>query len=335
MPETLFAEATPATAGAGSSVELVGESPTIMRVKELVRRATTIDGGVLITGEAGVAVESIAANLHARSRHATGAYVMVDCDASEPAQLDQLLFGSVAGHAPLDLEAVSGDSRVAPARGGTLFLRYVSELSAAAQARLARIARDGEVRVDGVPVATAWRLIASAPPTIDADVRAHRFRGDLFRRLSAVRIDVPSLRERPEDVPAIAVCLLDGLCASRELPTATLTQAALSLVSSLTWPGNVAELRDALERVVDANGDRVIQIEHVLPALHLHRAAAPFAPAASLREARLRFEREYISAVLQHHGWRMADAAQTLGIQRPNLYRKARQLGIPLTRVVE
>src|SRR2546429_7951858 len=98
MPETLFAEATPATAGAGSSVELVGESPTIMRVKELVRRATTIDGGVLITGEAGVAVESIAANLHARSRHATGAYVMVDCDASEPAQLDQLLFGSVAGH---------------------------------------------------------------------------------------------------------------------------------------------------------------------------------------------------------------------------------------------
>src|SRR5205823_9822184 len=128
----------------------------------------------------------------------------------------------------------------------------------------------------------------------------------------AVRIDVPSLRERPEDLPAIAVRLLEDLCAARGLPAMTFTQGALALVSSLTWPGNVAELRDALARIVDANGDGVIQIEHVLPALNLHRGRPPFVPAASLREARLRFEREYIAAVLQHHGWRMADAAQTL-----------------------
>ena len=79
----------------------------------------------------------------------------------------------------------------------------------------------------------------------------------------------------------------------------------------------------------------MIQIEHLLPALQLHRAPAPFLPAGSLREARLRFERDYISAVLHHHRWRMSDAAQTLGIQRPNLYRKARQLGIPLARLSE
>jgi len=339
MAETLIAESDthPMTAlvELTTAIELVGPSAAIARVKDLVRRAAGGESAVLITGEAGVAVESIAANLHARSRQAAGAYVMVDCDADEPARVDQRLFGSAAADSPADLESVSADSHVAAARGGTLFLHNVSELPAAVQARLARIARDGEVRIDGVPVATAWRLIASAPPTIDADVRAHRFRGDLFRRLSAVRIDLPSLHDRPEDVSAIAIRLLDDLRAARGLGPATFTQAALSLVSSLTWPGNVAELRDALARMLDANGDDVIQIEQVLPALQLHRAAAPFVPAPSLREARLRFEREYIAAVLQHHGWRMADAAQTLGIQRPNLYRKARQLGIPLTRVSE
>ena len=118
-------------------------------------------------------------------------------------------------------------------------------------------------------------------------------------------------------------------------PARTLTQAALALVGALTWPGNLAELRDALARVVANTRDDVIQVEHLLPALHLHRAPAPFFPAGHLRDARQRFERDYIAAVLQHHGWRMSDAAQTLGIQRPNLYRKARQLGIPLARVSE
>jgi DNA-binding NtrC family response regulator len=103
----------------------------------------------------------------------------------------------------------------------------------------------------------------------------------------------------------------------------------------LSWPGNLAELRNAIERAVADTRDDVIQIEHLLPALKLHRAPAPFVPIGNLREARLRFERDYISAVLQHHEWRMAAAAQTLGIQRPNLYRKARQLGIPLTRLTD
>ena len=337
MAETLLAQPEVQTSPLEftSAVELVGQSVAITRVKELVRRAAASEGGVLITGEAGVSVESVAAHLHARSRHAAGAFVVIQCDAHEPARLDHELFGSASADAPEDLECVSRDSRVAAARGGTLFLHHVNELPAAVQARLARVARDGEVRIDGVPVATAWRLIASAPPAIDADVRAHRFRGDLFRRLSAVRIDVPPLRERPEDVSSIAMRLLADRCAARRVRPMIFTQAALSLVASITWPGNVAELRDALDRIVDAGTDDVVQIEQVVPALQLHRAVTPFVPAASLREARLRFEREYIAAVLQHHGWRMAEAAQTLGIQRPNLYRKARQLGIPLSRVSE
>ena len=316
-------------------LELVGHSPAITRAQELVRRAAAMDGAVLLTAEPGAAVESVARELHARSRRASGPYVIVECAAVDAARADRLLFGSPAQDAPTDLESISGDGRVAAARGGTLFLQDAAELPAAAQARLARIARDGEMRVDGVQVAAGFRFVASASPAIDADVNAHRFRMDLYRRLSSTRIDLPPLRDRAEDVPALATRLLDDICDAHGVARRSFTQAALALVGALTWPGNVGELRTALERVVTDAREDIVQIEHLLPALQLRRAPAAFTPAGNLREARLRFEREYIAAVLQHHGWRMADAAQALGIQRPNLYRKARQLGIPLTRVAD
>ena len=237
--------------------------------------------------------------------------------------------------APTDLESISRGSLIAAARGGTLFLQDVSELAAAVQARLARIARDGEVSVDGQPMATEVRFVASASRAVDADVHTHRLRSDLFRRLAAVRIDLPPLRDRPEDVPAIAARVLEEVLAERGVEPRAFTHAALALVAAVTWPGNLGELRAAIARAAAAPGDHDIQVEHLLPALDLQRSPARFAPTGNLREARLRFERDYISAVLQHHAWRMTDAAKTLGIQRPNLYRKARQLGIPVTRISE
>ena len=344
-PDTLtFADARsarPASTWSGA-VELVGRSHAISRVQELLRRAAGSDACTLITGEPGSAVESVARELHGRSRRADAAFVMIDCSAADSGGVDRLLFGSApdltTGSGPrneaADLEPVTRDSSVAAAVGGTLFLQDVSELPASTQARLARIARDGEVRIDGAAVATMCRLVASASPGLDADVHAHRFRGDLYRRLSATRIDLPPLRDRAEDVPLLAQRLLDD-CAAAGSPARSFTQTALALLGALTWPGNVAELRDAIHRVAAETDVAVIQVEHVLPALRLLRAPAPFVPSGNLREARLRFEREYIAAVLQHHGWRMAEAAQTLGIQRPNLYRKARQLGIPLARLSE
>jgi DNA-binding NtrC family response regulator len=317
------------------AVELIGRSPAIARVQELIRRGASLDGGALITAEAGADVEAVARELHLRGRASDAPYVAVNCDAGDPASVDRLLFGQPPPDAPTDLESVAADSCIAAARGGTLYLHNVTELRASAQAQLARIARDGEVFIDGAPVATALRFVASAPPGIDADVHTHRFRGDLYRRLSVVRIDLPPLRDRPDDVPALAMRLLEDTCAVEGRPSRTFTQAALALFGALTWPGNLAELRTAVERVVADAVEDVIQIEHILPALQLHRAHAPFVPTGNLREARLRFERDYIASVLQHHDWRMAPAAQALGIQRPNLYRKVRQLGIPLVRVSE
>jgi two-component system, NtrC family, nitrogen regulation response regulator NtrX len=315
------------------AVELVGCSPAITRVQELIRRGAPLEGGALITAEPGAGVDAVARELHLRGRPSSSAYVAIDCAAGSPANVDRLLFGEPPPVAPTDLEAVAPDSCIAAARGGTLFLQNVTELRASAQAQLARIARDGEVRIGGAPIATAVRFVASASPEIDADVHAHRFRADLYRRLSTVRIDLPPLRDRPDDVPALALRLLEDRCAADGRPPRSFTQAALALVGALTWPGNLAELRDAVDRVVAEGRDGVIQIEHLLPALQLRRAPRAFQPSGNLRDARQRFERDYIASVLQHYDWRMAAAAQALGIQRPNLYRKARQLGIPLVRL--
>jgi DNA-binding NtrC family response regulator len=317
------------------ALELLGRSQAIARAQELVRRAAAGEGSVLITAEAGVAVEPVARELHARGRSALGPYVVLECGVHDPARLERQWFGAASGESATDLDAVSSDSRLAAAQGGTLFLQDVAELSASVQARLARITRDGEMRIDDQPTPTLFRLVASTAPGIETDVHGHRFRADLYRRLSMVRIDLPSLRERAEDVPVLAARVLENACAARGVPPRTLTQAALALLSALTWPGNLAELQSAIERAITEAHESVIQVEHLLPALHLQRARAPFVPAGNLREARLRFEREYIASVLQHHQWRIADAAQTLGIQRPNLYRKARQLGIPVARLSE
>jgi DNA-binding NtrC family response regulator len=324
----------PASWGA---IELVGRSPCIVRAQELLRRAAGLDTGVLLVADRGVDTESVARELHARSRPSTSPWVAVECGASDPAQLDRTLFGTASTAATADLEAIAADGQLAAARGGTLYLSEITELPAAVQTRLARIVRDGEVQIDGHPFPTGCRIVASAHPSIDADAREHRFRPDLYRRLGASRIDVPELRERPEDVPAIAERLLQelGAAPAHGGPGQVFNQAALALLGALNWPGNLAELRAVVERVVADSREEIIQVEQLLPALRLDRTTTAFSPRGSLREARLRFEREYISAVLQHHGWRMADAARTLGIQRPNLYRKARQLGIPLSRVSE
>ena len=323
----------PASSG---SMELVGRSAAIGRVQELVRRSALLDSGVLIVGERGADTESVARELHARQRPAAAPFVVVACGEVDVAALDRQVFGLPPGHGPADLEPASSGCGIAAARGGTLFLQDVVELPAALQARLARVVRDGEVRIDGEVAATEFRLVASAPPSIDGDVREHRFRADLYRRVAASRIDLPPLRDRLEDVPALAERLLEELSpAAASLPPRRFMPAALSLLAAVNWPGNLAELRGVIARVVAETRDEVIHIEHVLPALRLDRATRPFVPAGSLRDARLRFERDYIAAVLQHHAWRMADAARTLGIQRPNLYRKARQLGIPLARANE
>ena len=333
MPDTLRAD-TPAGSSHRScgAIELAGDSAAVGRTRALLERAAVLDSGVLIVAERGIEVESVARDLHAGRRGPAAPLIAVGC-ADDAAVVDRSLFGAPAMPQATDLVAVSPQSAVACARGGTLFLHDVTELPAPVQARLARLARDGEMWLDGKEVPTDCRLVASAPPSVERDVREHRFRVDLYRRIAASRIDLPPLRDRSEDIPALVARLIEEHRNEHGGPVRRFTDAALALMSALPWAGNLAELRSVIGRVVCQTNQTVVQIEQVLPSLRLDRSMTAFIPAGSLREARQRFERDYIAAVLQYHGWKVAEAAQTLGIQRPNLYRKARQLGIPVNRI--
>lgn len=314
------------------AIELAGGSQAVVRAHALLRRVAALETHVLIVAERGVDVESVARELHAGRRTPNTPCIALAC-ADDTAAIDRALFGDAALNRATDLVAVTPDSRVAAARGGTLFLQDVTELPAAVQGQLARLARDGEVFLDGQAVTANVRLVASAPPSIERDVREHRFRPDLYRRIASSRIDLPPLRDRPEDIPALVGRLVEEYQEEHGGATRRFTNAALAVMSALPWAGNLAELRGVIQRVLAQTADAVVQIEQVLPSLQLDRSMTAFLPSGSLREARMRFERDYIAAVLQYHGWKVAEAAQTLGIQRPNLYRKARQLGIPVNRI--
>ena len=313
-----------------------GSSPPALLThsQELIGKAASSRRHVLIVAEPGLDIEEVAREIHAGGPTASGPFVTVDCPATDPIQVEQDVLGGKPARrtrrSSAPLEVVSPDSRLATARGGTLFLMGVNELPASVQVRLAWLLRDGEVRVDGSrrPAKVDVRLIASTVTTLEADVDEGRFRSDLYRQLSRIRIELIPLRQRAKDIPAMVQHLMQDICDAAGVPVKTFTEAALALLSSLPWRGNTRELRAVLERVALAEPEAVAQVEDVLEHVRLDTRSMPIRPNGNLREAKTQFEREYIVAVLRRHGWRMREAADELGIGRTNLYRKARLLGI-------
>ena len=223
-----------------------------------------LDTGVLIVAERGVEVESVARELHSGGRSPAAPLITVGC-ADDALAIDRALFGAPGMSRATDVLAVSPESAVASARGGTLFLHDVAELPAAVQSRLARLARDGEVFLNGQAVPTRCRFVASAPPTIERDVREHRFRPDLYRRIAASRIDLPPLRDRPEDIPALVARLVEEHRDEQGGPARRFTDAALAVMSALPWAGNLAELRGVIERVLGQSKRRSCKSSRCCP----------------------------------------------------------------------
>ena len=279
----------------------------------------------LIVADGGLETDAVARAIHEESR-AAAPFVALDCAAVDAQEIDGELFGARAraeGHP--DLDAIGSSSPLLRVRAGTLYLKHILDLPSATQRRLARILRDREVSVGGKRVAIRARVIGGAPSSVVVEVGEGHFRSDLFRRLSQACIAVPALRERPEDIPAL-VLRIAGELRGGEPPV--FTQAALTVLSAPAWPSNLDQLRGVLARVLSAAPEGGIRQEDVLAHLPMDGAFARVPPQVSLREARRQFEREYIASVLERHRWRMSEAARTLGIERANLYRKTRQLGI-------
>ena len=226
-------------------IELVGQSPAAVHVRELVRRAAPADGGVLLVGEPGADLISVARDVHDRSHPAGQPWQWLACADEDGLTGTQRLFGTPASDDG-DVVRVTPDSVVALARGGTLLLQDVAELSAGLQARLARMLRDGEVGVGDSRQPLHVRFIATSGPSIDEDTRSRRFRHDLYRRISVSRIDLPALRDRAADIPALADRMLQEACAAAGLSPRRFTHAAHALLTALNWPRNIAELRSVV-----------------------------------------------------------------------------------------
>ena len=315
---------------------IVGTSPAMRTVMDLVQRAAAGRCGILICGERGTGREMIARAIHAHGVGRNAPFVKVDCSGPTPEDIELQLFGVInkrsGSGAPerRSLERLGKHSRLHDAAEGILFLENATELPARVQARLVRVLRDREVFVGDSrePVALDVRPVASVDGTIDAALDEGRIRTDLHERLSLIRIDVPALRQRREDIPVLATHFLKELCKSNGRPIKTLTRPALTLLAALPWRGNAPELRGLLERLILLVPQGLIRLEDVLAHTQLEGSISPTGFDATLRQARAKFERDYIAAVLQHQHGRIAEAARVLGIQRTNLYRKMRRLNL-------
>jgi len=326
---------------------LVRSSAMLEAIREL-QQALSCAGGVLVCGEPGSGRSQFARAIHLAGDAACGTSIeqqlraamrriessgrpFVEFDCSSPNGHERPLFGCDADRTSVHgLDTVTDDSAVHAAFGGTLLLKHITELPGRLQSRLARILRDGEIvvqRQDGPEVLEPVTLRAIA--TMDPASSDERLVPLLRARLSETIISVPPLRKRRDDIPSLTRHLLADISASLHLPAKSASRQAVQLLCALPWKGNVHELAGLLRMLIVKVPGTVIRQGDVLRNIRLDGGAQTgFIYDGSLREARERFEREYVAFVLAQHDYRMAEAAKALGIQRTNLYRKVRQLSV-------
>lgn len=296
------------------------------RVLGLAERVATVDAPVLLTGESGSGKERIARHIHARSRRSSGPIIPVNCGALPEHLLESELFGHVKG-------AFTGAGRqheglFEAAAAGTLLLDEVGEIPLAVQVKLLRVLQDREVRPVGSTKSRKVdvRIVAATNRDLGEMVRARAFRKDLYYRLKVVSLEVPSLRQRREDILPLAHAFVRRNCDAYHCGPCSLSARALDRLLAYPWPGNVRELEHAMERaVVLAEGKPRIE-ESDLPPEILTGGEVPPVEETLLPLAEI--ERRHILRVLAHHGGSRKETATTLGIGTNTLWRKLRAYGV-------
>ena len=311
---------------------MIGESFAMVKLREQVAMAAPTNGRVLIMGENGTGKELVARNIHSMSRRRAAPFVEVNCAAIPEELIESELFGHVRGAFTGAVADRRGKFEVA--HGGTIFLDEIGDMSLKTQAKVLRVLQEQVMEAVGgsTRIRVDARVLAATNKDLPTEIRAARFREDLYFRLNVVPIYVPTLRERIEDIPLLADHFMAMLAREYGRRPKTFEPDAVATLQRYAWPGNVRELRNLIERLmIMVPGDRVGARDVTFldqgtagpPPVELKTDAI-----APLHDARDDFERQYILRALAAQQGNISRTADVLGVERSNLYRKMRAFGI-------
>jgi two-component system, NtrC family, nitrogen regulation response regulator NtrX len=318
--------------------EIVGASDAIATLKQQIALAGPTNGWVLIHGESGTGKELVARAIHRSSKRANGPFVEVNCAAIPQELIESELFGHEKG----SFTGATGMKRgkFELAHGGTIFLDEIADMSMATQAKVLRVLEGQEFqRVGGTKTLKAdVRVIAASNKKLAEEIKKGSFREDLYYRLNVIPLEVPPLRQRRDDIPHLVRYFLQEFSKEYGQKTKVIDDDALALFVRYPWPGNVRELRNSIERLMIMVPRPVLSARDVPPPINESFAEQQLQEGpvilrtrhdnATLRDARSEFEREFISQKLKEHSGNVSRTADAIGVERSNLHRKIKALGI-------
>lgn len=312
------------------SAKIVYKSKEIRDVLNLVNTIAKTSAKVLIIGETGTGKELIAKQIHLRSDRKTKPYIKLNCAAIPGELLESELFGHKKGSFTGAIQDRQG--KFVAADGGTLFLDEIGDMSFELQSKLLRAIEENEVEVIGenTPRKVDVRIISATNKHLEELINQNKFRADLYHRLNVIKIDLPALRERKDDILPLTYHFLSAFNDTYNKKILSLNRQVEGILISQEWKGNIRELRNAIEKLVIYAKNDVITINDVLENLkpELKKDFSESEEADSLKIAKQNFERNYIIKILDKHNWKISETAAELGIDRTNLFKKMQTLNI-------
>ncbi|MGH9457261.1 MAG: sigma-54-dependent transcriptional regulator [Thermoanaerobaculia bacterium] len=309
---------------------IVGESESVRGLRAQIERAAPTKATVLIQGESGTGKELVARQIHNLSSRSSMPFVQVNCAAIPEELIESELFGHEKGSFTGAIRKQTG--KFVSADGGTIFLDEVGDMSLRTQAKVLRVLQEGEVEPVGAAtvVDVDVRVIAATNKDLREEIRAGRFREDLFYRLNVIPIETPPLRERRDDIPILADHFAALFSEEHNYKRKSFTQAATKAMTEAPWRGNVRELRNVVERVVVMCPADRIDVGDLPPDLFRgsEEIVAGAMKASTLQDFKDQAERAFILAKLREHGWNVSRTAEAIDTPRSNLYKKIEQYGI-------
>jgi DNA-binding NtrC family response regulator len=309
---------------------MIGKGGAMRAIFEKVAKTAPSTGRVLITGENGTGKELVARAIHEHSRRADGPFVKLNCAAIPAELIESELFGHEKGAFTGATQQRRGKFELAD--GGTLFLDEIGDMNPNAQAKVLRVLQENELeRVGGgETIKVDVRVVAATNKDLPAEIAAGRFREDLYYRLAVVPIELPPLRGRREDIPALVDHFIAQACADNGRRTKKVAPSAMTLVMQHEWPGNVRELKNVVERLVILTGEAEVITEvdvgEALP--RVKSVKTEFSRNVPFKDLVAAAEREIIMAALEANGHQVSNTAKELQLERSHLYKKMRALGI-------